>query len=138
MGGDPMAIIQQTPPRVLFSENDPHLAEAMKISVEHVSHRAVTVLTPSGSRDRDFLELAAAQPWDFSILFANNQFYESGDRSPEGIERNAAGLVRRLVHDFRRPVIVLYTFPDLDTFPATLQESESVEQSGASTWAVIL
>ncbi len=121
-----LAQVQEPAPvRVLFSETDKMLADALKASVEHVSQRAVTMLAPPGIHERDLLGLAAAEKWDFAILFANNERYESGDRSPEGLERAAAGLVRRLVQDFRQPVMVLYTFPDLDSLPFHLKADGS-------------
>jgi hypothetical protein len=114
---------EPAPTCVLVSERDQQFIDFIKPILGHVAHGEVKVITPPSERELDLLKLSSREKWDFAILFANNVLYESGSRSPEGLERGAAGLVRTLVQDFKRPVLVLYAYPDLETFPIRLCEA---------------
>ena len=109
--------------KILFSDNQPLIIDFIKQSVGEIARAKVTVITPPSSHARDLLVCAAAEHWDLVILFANNTRYESGDRSPESLERDAAELVGDLVGRLKLPVVVLYAYPDLPTLPTRLLEA---------------
>jgi hypothetical protein len=109
--------------RILFSDSERMLVDMIKATVVDVARAAVTVVTPPSIQAGDLLVCAAREKWDLVILFANNICYDSGDRSPEGLERDATEVVSELAGGLKLPVVVIYAFPDLATFPVRLLEA---------------
>ncbi len=54
------------------------------------------------------METAARQHWDLAILFLNNIKYLSGDRTSDGLIRDARNLIRKMKQLFGRPIICFY------------------------------